>query len=134
MSLVYLDTSAAVKLAMSEPESDALRGWMSATEGDLLSSSLMVAEIIRACHPHGPDATIAARSVIDRINFVDVDRSILERAAYLAPAAMRTLDAIHLATALGKLPFLTALVTYDKRLAVACREHGVPVVSPGADL
>ncbi|AVG24181.1 VapC-like toxin [Pontimonas salivibrio] len=134
MSLVYLDTSAAVKLAMSEPESDALRGWMGATEGDLLSSSLLVTEILRACHPHGPDATIAARGVIDRINFVEVDRSILEIAAYLAPAAMRTLDAIHLATALGKLPFLRALVTYDKRLAVACRDHGVSVVSPGVDL
>ena len=134
MSLVSLDTSAGVKLAIVKDESRALLEWLSLAASDLVSSSLLVAEMSRACNPHGPEAAGAARGVIDRINLFEVDRSILESASRLSPATMRTLDTIHLATALQQVQFLTGVVTYDQRLAAACREHGVPVVSPGADL
>ena len=132
MSAVYLDTSAAVKLILSEAESTALREWLDQVDGSLLSSALLAAELLRATTPHGTDAVIAGRRVVNRVNLRDVDRATLEMAGHLGPPAMRTLDAIHLATALRHAHFLTAFVTYDSRLMDACRDHGLKVVSPGA--
>lgn len=133
MTSVYLDTSAAVKLIVGEAESTALRDWLGQVNGSLLSSALLAAELLRATTRHGPNAVTAGRRLVNRVLLADVDRATLEMAGHLAPQPMRTLDAIHLATALRNLPFLSALVTYDSRLIGACRVHGVPVVSPGAD-
>ena len=132
MTSVYLDTSAAVKLIVDEAESTALRDWLGQVEGSLLSSALLAAELLRATTPHGPSAVTAGRRLVNRIHLADLDRATLEMAGHLAPQSMRTLDAIHLATALRHLPFLTAVVTYDSRLMNACQDNGVPIVSPEA--
>lgn len=132
MSAVYLDTSAAVKLIVVEAESGSLRDWLGQQAGSLLSSALLAAELLRATTAHGTDAVIAARRVVNRLNLGEVDRATLEMAGHLNPPAMRTLDAIHLATALRHGHLITAFVTYDSRLMDACRNHGLQVVSPGA--
>ncbi len=132
MTAVYLDSSAAVKLYFHETESGVLRQWLGQSNSDLVSSSLLIPELMRATSQWGPDALALARWVISRIDLVAVDASVLERAGELAPQSMRTLDAIHLATALDQVQFVTTIITYDHRLAAACYEHGMPVVSPGA--
>ncbi|GAC1677836.1 MAG: hypothetical protein NVS9B8_18660 [Candidatus Limnocylindrales bacterium] len=68
--------------------------------------------------------------VLDRIEVVALDPPIADRAAAIQPATIRTLDAIHLATAIAAMPDLDAFVTYDDRLADAARALGLPVVSP----
>ena len=90
MSAVYIDTSAAVKLIVAEAESRALREWLDQVGGSLLSSALLAAELLRATTPHGTDAVVAARRVVNSLNLGDVDRATLEMAGHLNPPAMRT--------------------------------------------
>lgn len=127
--LVYLDTSALVKLVVAEPESwvlgDAIR------ERTLLSSDVSRVELPRAVRSLrlGSAALEQASRVLRRIVLHRVERTILDRAATLDPPHLRSLDAIHLATALG-IPELSALVTYDRRLAAAAEAAGLAVSAP----
>ena len=130
----YLDTSAALKLLVTENASEQLSSWLAESRSPLMSSSLLVTELVRAARQGGDGAVLAARSLLNTVYLHDVAGPVLELAAHLTPTALRSLDAIHLATALQYLHFLGGMVTYDQRLAAACREHGVPVVSPGVDL
>lgn len=131
MSLVYLDSSALVKLVVAEPESsvlaDFLRGW-----SERVSSAVTLTEVPRALRRAGFGASERrrAREVMARIALVDVDRRILVAAAALDPPALRTLDAIHLATALAVREDLAAIVTYDRRLAAAAERLHLEVSVP----
>ena len=131
MSLVYLDSSALVKLVVAEPESsvlaDFLRGW-----SERVSSAVTLTEVPRALRRAGFGASERrrAREVMARIALVDVDRRILVAAATLDPPALRTLDAIHLATALAVREDLAAIVTYDRRLAAAAERLHLEVSVP----
>lgn len=131
MSLVYLDSSALVKLVVAEPESsvlaDFLRGW-----SERVSSAVALTEVPRALRRAGFGASERRRSreVMARIALVDVDRRILVAAAALDPPALRTLDAIHLATALAVREDLAAIVTYDRRLAAAAERAHLEVSAP----
>lgn len=133
MTGFYLDTSAAVKLLFNERESAELARWLAESGASLVSSSLLVTELLRTASQGAEGAVLAARSLLNTVYLDSITGPVLELAAHLGPTSMRSLDAIHLATALRNFHFLSGLITYDKRLAVACREHGVPVVSPGAD-
>jgi predicted nucleic acid-binding protein len=127
---VYLDSSALVKLVAVEPESDHLREHLT-DRPTWVASSLVVVELGRALgRRRGLDASIAF-NVLDRLVLVDVDRRILERAAGLAPAELRSLDAIHIASAIEVRDDIEAIVTYDARLAAAARVHGFTAVAPG---
>jgi predicted nucleic acid-binding protein len=97
----YLDTSALLKLATVEPETPALRAYLTACgEPECFASMLAQAELLRAARPAGAGAIAAARRVLSAVHLVDVTREILERAGTLrVPQRLRTLDAIHLATA-----------------------------------
>ena len=130
----YLDTSALVKLATAEPETPALRTHVSERgQVEPFASMLAHAELLRAVQPAGADAFAAARRVLSAVHLVDVTREILERAATLrVPQRLRTLDAIHLATALAAEDRLEELVTYDRRLGAAASSLGIAVSSPGA--
>jgi len=75
-----------------------------------------------------------ARAVLDAMTVVTVSTAVFERAAMLDPELLRTLDAIHLASALELGDELDDLVTYDVRLADAARHYGISVIAPGADL
>ena len=131
MSLVYLDTSALVKLVVTEPESSALieflHGWP-----DRVSSALALAEVPRVLRHarFGAAERQRARRLLARLALIDVDRRILGMAAAFDPPELRTLDAIHLATALAVREDLAGLVTYDRRLATAAERVDVEVLSP----
>jgi predicted nucleic acid-binding protein len=130
--LIYLDSSALVKLAITEPESVVLGRWL-AEQPNLVrvSSSLIRVEVPRAIWRAEPAALQEAYQVIRRVREVRLTDDVLSRAARLRPAALRTFDAVHLASALAIGPHLDAFVTYDKRLLMAADAAGIPTASPG---
>src|SRR5215469_13625863 len=114
MAATYLDSSAIVKLAVREAESAALRQYLRRRR-PLVSSSLARTEVLRALLPGGDDAVASGRKVLTRLDLVRINNRVLDEAAAILPAQIRSLDAIHLATA-GQLgQDLGALVTYDER-------------------
>ena len=99
---------------------------------DRVSSALALAEVPRALRRarFGAAERRRAREVLARVALVDIDRRALTAAAAIEPPTVRTLDAIHLATALALHEDLAALVTYDRRLAVAAERADLPVQAP----
>lgn len=130
--MLYLDTSALAKLVTLEAETDRLRAYLDARASSIrFASALAHAELLRAAHLVGDDAVATAREVLARLDLVDVSRELLEHAGTLASGQrMRTLDAIHVATASVAGDRLEALVTYDTRVAQAAAALGLPVVTP----
>ncbi len=126
---VYMDSSALVKLVALERESAALLAHLQ-DRPIQVASSIVIVEFGRTlARKEGLDPTMASE-VIGRLVLVDADRRILDRAAGLAPAALRSLDAIHLATAIEVRDSIDAVVTYDARLTSAAQLHGFTVVAP----
>lgn len=126
---IYLDASAIVKLAVREPESTALRRYLRRRH-PLVSSALSRTEVLRALLPAGDDAVARGRSVLKRLDLVRVNDRVLNAAAVLRPPELRSLDAIHLATAQQLGHDLTALVTYDDRMITAAKQLGYRLVHP----
>jgi predicted nucleic acid-binding protein len=131
VSLIYLDASALVKIVVAEPESDALLAFLK-SRPDRVSSALSLTEVPRALRRAQFVGTVRRRAqrVLARLALVDVDRRILSAASALEPATLRTLDAIHLATALVVREDLDGLVTYDRRLAAAAERLDLEVLAP----
>lgn len=125
----YLDSSAIVKLAVREPESLALRRYLRRKQ-PLVSSALARTEVLRALLSAGDEAMIRGRAVLQRIDLVRVNDRILNAAGVLRPPELRSLDAIHLATAQELGSELTALVTYDDRMVTAAKQLGCKVAQP----
>ena len=129
--MIYFDTSALVKLVFDETESAALAEWLTIrAEVPKVSSDLSTIELLRACRRVDAGAVENANLLLGGIDLLPVDRSIIEKAATLVPTELRSLDAIHLASALSVKANLTALVAYDVRLCSAAAEAGIEVVSP----
>ena len=129
--MIYLDSAAVVKLAHAEPESSALRGWLDdRAETGWISSVLTEIESFRALARYAPEAVSRLPAVLDLIDLIDLDPPIRILAQAVRPATVRSLDAIHLGTALHARRALTAFVTYDKRLLDAARATGLPADSP----
>ena len=126
----YLDTSAFLKLVVAEAESEPLRRWAVSNSIQLVASDLLRTEALRAARRHSPEALLRTRAALETVALVAVTADICERAAELDPSILRSLDALHLATALALGDDLEAVVTYDERLAAACSAHGVPVLAP----
>ena len=128
--MIYLDSAAVVKLAHAEAESPALRAWLDErAETGWVSSVLTELESFRALARYAPDAVSRLPAVLDQIELIDLDPPI-RTLARTVPAAVRSLDAIHLGTALLARGALTSFVTYDKRLLDAAAAAGLPVDSP----
>ena len=125
----YVDSSAIVKLVVRERESAALRRYLRGRS--LVSSALARVEVARAIMPHGARALRTAREILARIDIVRINGKVLSRAAAMEPADLRTLDAIHLATASLLGESLHRFVCYDGRLASAAKAGDLTVVSPG---
>jgi hypothetical protein len=125
----YLDSSAIVKLAVREPESAALRRWLR-RKRPLVSSALARTEVLRALLPAGDEAVGRGRAVLRGLDLLRVNDRVLEAAGLLLPLALRSLDAIHLATARELGDELGSLVTYDDRMAAAARALGHRVAAP----
>lgn len=129
MTATYLDSSAIVKLAVREPESAALRRYLRRRR-TLVTSALARTEIVRALLPGGGEAIAAGRRVLTRLDLVRINNRVLDHAATLLPEHIRSLDAIHLATA-GQLgQDLGVVVTYDTRMAEAAEQLGYRVAIP----
>lgn len=137
MAIFYADTSALVKLIREEAESSSLRAFLEGA--DLLSSELILTEIPRAVRraaafdPKLPLALLLERAdeLIEAIALRPLDRGLLLGAGALAEPALRALDAIHVASAIG-LNGVEAFLTYDERQAAAARLAGMRTISPGA--
>jgi predicted nucleic acid-binding protein len=125
----YVDSSALVKLVVYEAETEALRKFLASS--DQMTSSLVTrVELSRAVARRLPEAGAVAQALLESVVIVGLDARIATRAAGLAPASVRSLDAIHLATALELGADLTAFVCYDDRLSAAATALGLQVVSP----
>ncbi len=130
MSAVYLDSSAFVKLVVEETESAAARAYLADHGVRRVSSALLRTESLRAVRHLGPDALATVREGLRRVDLIGVDDRILDAAGILEPRVVRTLDAIHLATALAIGDDLVAIVTYDERMVDAARLLGLPTATP----
>lgn len=135
MPVFYADASALVKLVREEPESPALRAYIAGA--DLVSSDLVLAEIPRAVHrATGRDRALPLElllersgQLIDALALWPIDQALLVAAGALAEPALRTLDAIHVASAAELDP--ATFVTYDERQAAAARLAGLRTMAPG---
>ena len=128
--VAYLDASAVVKLLMQEPETTALRRRLQ-TWPERASAALLRVELLRTVKRAGLPRLLAdARRQLASIHLIRLDDDLLQRAAELEPPSMRSLDAIHLAAALGLGHDLGAVVTYDARMNSAAQALGLPVIGP----
>jgi uncharacterized protein len=130
--VIYLDSSALVKLALIERESAALARWL-AEHGSqpLVSSALHRAEVPRAVWLAEPGALPRSYRLIRRIAQVTLTADVLDNSATQPPQTLGPAQAIHLASALALKRDLIAFVAYDKRLLAAAKDAGLPVESPG---
>lgn len=128
--MFYLDTSAALKLVIAERGSTALRRWLASRDGQIVSSDLLRTELLRATKRAAPEHMVQARAVLDGLILITLSTSVFERAAMLQPDILRSLDALHLASALELGDELEGVVTYDGRLADAATALGIGVVAP----
>jgi len=128
---VYLDSSAIVKLVVAEPESRALARFLRA-HPERISSALSRVEVLRAVRLQGTPARKRARKILARIHLLRVDDDVLDAAAALDPQILRSLDAIHLASAQMLGDELTYVVTYDRRMSVAVESLGLRSYAPKA--
>jgi predicted nucleic acid-binding protein len=125
----YLDSSALVKLVVREPESQALRRFIR-RRGPLVSSALARTEVARALLPLGVEAVRRGHEVLARIDLVRINDRVLAGAGAMLPVELRSLDAIHLATAHQLGIDLARIVTYDDRMAAAAEDLGWTVARP----
>lgn len=128
---VYLDSSALVKLVVAEPESEALRRFLRRRD-ERVTSALARVEVLRAVRAQGEPAMKRARRVLAAIRMLRIDDGVLEAAARLDPRVLRSLDAIHIASARELGSDLESLVTYDRRMHEATLMLGISARAPGA--
>jgi uncharacterized protein len=101
-----------------------------AGDADQLASAIVEIEVVRAVRRAAPDLTPQAQRVVSQISVVEPTEAIRARAALLEPATLRSLDALHLATALELRDDLDVLVTYDGRMSAAAEALGLAVLAP----
>lgn len=127
---LYLDSSALVKLVLQERETPALRRFLAAGDQPQVTSLVAAVEVSRAAKRSEDVDPAHLLRVLAAVSYLRLDRSIAQQAGDIEPSGLRSLDAIHLASALALAPEIEALVTYDARLAEAARAYGLPVVAP----
>jgi predicted nucleic acid-binding protein len=128
--VLYLDSSAIIKLVFEEPETSGLsrflRDWPTR-----VSSTVAIVEVLRTAALVDDELVRRhARAILARVHLVRPDDALLTEAARVEPASLRALDAIHLATALSLGHDLSGIVVYDRRLADAARGAGLTVWAP----
>ena len=132
--MIYLDTAALVKLVRVERESQALVDWLAAHPSEpLVASALVEVELPRALRRNAPGVLGGVAAVVARLYRVDINAAVRATAGAYPDQGLRSLDAIHLATAeflIASDQPLSAFVTYDKRLADVASRAGLPVVAP----
>lgn len=119
-----------MKLPLREAEHEDLLAELARWEG-YASSALLGVEAVRACERYGEEYAADARSFLVDVSLLPLDDAVLAEAVSLAPATLRSLDALHLATALSIRNDVGVLITYDRRLAEAATACGFSVARPG---
>jgi uncharacterized protein len=131
--LVYLDTSAFVKLVIPEPETTALVTALT-TEARLVASEILEVEALRAARrATGEDGATTARAQLAGVRLLPLTDRIRRRACELEPPTLRSLDAIHIATALDLGKRLTCIYAYDVRMITAASDAGLTAYAPLAE-
>lgn len=118
-----------MKLPLREPEHEALRVALESWDG-FVASALIQVEAVRACARYGAEYASAAREGLSTLALLPIDEPVLVRASALEPLHLRSLDALHLATALSLGDDLGVVFSYDGRLSEAARGRGLAVESP----
>lgn len=128
---IYLDSSAFLKLFLPEPDSAALTRYL-ASRPLRVSALLLRTEALRAAvrATLSPQRMLLVRALLDGLIFIGADVTLSDEAGIMSPPDLRSLDAIHLASARTLGRKLEALVTYDQRLAGAAAWYGMPAISP----
>ena len=132
--MIYLDSSAVVKMIRPEAESRDLVAWLNGRNEASVTSVLAEVEVPRALRRSGPAYLAAMPVVLARISRVEMDASVRATAGAYVTDTLRSLDAIHLATAevlVASGKNVSAFVTYDRRQAAAATAAGIPVEAPG---
>ena len=128
MSLAYIDSSALVKLVLDEADAGAMRRWY--VEAERVTSSVIGLIETRRAVARKVDAPDHVNRILRTVVTLELDGVVAAAASRVTPLGLRTLDAIHLATALAIGSELGSFVTYDDRLAEAARAAGLPVLRP----
>ncbi|MCP3797915.1 type II toxin-antitoxin system VapC family toxin [Allokutzneria sp. A3M-2-11 16] len=130
--MIYFDSSALVKLVRVEAETTALGAWLEQhPDAQKVTSALARVEVVRAVRDGGQQFMSQAAAVLVEIDQMPMTYDLLDEAATL-PLQVKSLDAIHLASAMRLRSELKAFVCYDKQLIAAATEVGLSVAAPGA--
>jgi len=127
--VIYLDSSALMKLVVGERESEALDRHL-AVARHRGSCLLARVEVTRGARKRGPATLERGRVLLDLLELIAIDSPLLVAAAELEDDRLRSLDALHVAAALSLGDDLHELITYDRRMAAAAEDLGLPVFSP----
>ncbi|WP_206680405.1 PIN domain-containing protein [Flaviflexus huanghaiensis] len=128
--IVYVDTSAMGALLIDQPESEALVNWLDNSDAYLVSSDLLETELRRLAVREDLDQSDVTR-LLEGISLASLDRAVFRSAGVLPLPYLRTLDALHLESAIRL--DAAMLLTYDHRLSQAARAVGLEVVAPGSE-
>jgi len=129
--MIYLDSSALLRMLIDEPESESLALWLaSRTDIPKVSSELARVELIRACRRIDEEIVPGARRLLSGLDLVPVTSEVIEQATRAGDRTVRSLDAIHLASAMMLRSDLSAFVVYDRRLRKAAEAEGLAVSDP----
>jgi predicted nucleic acid-binding protein len=132
--MIYLDSSALLKLLFEESESAALASWIAERhDSPMVSSELAKVEVVRASRRLDTAVVAAARALVSQLDLIPLSGGLIEEATDVGESLLRTLDAIHLASALSIRNELTAFVAYDSRLLTAAEAAGIEATSPSPD-
>lgn len=148
--MIYLDTSALAKLVVDESESAALAEWLDARADEVLcTSTLTRVELLRAAARHSEQAVPHAHGILAELALIPMDSAVVDVASALPPKELRSLDAVHIASAASLSAVATAtprvdpsraelprpanvtVVAYDHRLLEAAERIGLDCASPG---
>lgn len=130
--MIYLDSSALLQLVRVELNTAELTAWLGErANAPLVSSALARVEVLRSCRRLDERLLESGRTLLAVLDFVPVDDGVLDAAAGIPDPGLRSLDALHLASALSLDPDLDTFVAYDRRLLAAARAAGLAVAQPG---
>ena len=130
--MIYVDTSVLLKLVKTdEAEGPALRAYLEdATEPRLVSSALLSLQARRGVLRVRPDGLPKIDLLLADVARISITDAVIESAGLLPDPALRSLDTIHLATALLVRDDLDVLLGYDDRLLAAAKDHNIRTASP----
>lgn len=131
--LIYADTSALVKLVQDEKESTGLREWLAGHKPVVVTSDLTTTELLRVCRTAAPDALPQVMKMLTGLLRIPLSPSLCRSAGVSVPLPLKSLDALHIATAMLLGEEIQGVLTYDRQMIKGAHAVGLTTFSPGAD-